>query len=97
MKNDVPFSSGYFPVGIIRPWPALPKRICIKQVDVRVSVDEEIRSAWEQFLKGDARQGRPVVRCPSVPVEYLSAFLLIIEHLFLHRTLLSLHTFFDNS
>jgi hypothetical protein len=53
MKNDVPFSSGYLPVWIIRPRPALPKRGCIRQVNVRVSVDENVISAWEQFLKGD--------------------------------------------
>jgi len=53
MKNDLPFSSGYFPMGIIRPWSALPKRRYIRQVTVRVSVDEDIISAWEQLLKGD--------------------------------------------
>jgi hypothetical protein len=77
MKNDVPFSSGYFPMGIIRPWSALRKRRGIRQVSVRVSVDEEIISAWEQFLKRDEGKVRPVVRCPSVPVRlfmHLSSF-----------------------
>src|SRR5438105_1500674 len=58
-------------MGIIRPWPALRKRRCIRQVNVLVPIDEEIISAWEQLLKGDEGQGRPVVRCPSVPLDYL--------------------------
>ena len=53
MKNNLPFSSGYFPMGITRPWSALRKRRGIRQVTIRVSIDEEIISAWEQFLKGD--------------------------------------------
>jgi hypothetical protein len=53
MKNDLPFSSGYFPMGIIRPWSALRKRRCVRQVTVQMSVDEDIISAWEKFLKGD--------------------------------------------
>jgi hypothetical protein len=53
MKNDVPFRSGYFPMGIIWPWSALWKRRWIRPVTVRVSVDEDIVSAWEQFLKRD--------------------------------------------
>ena len=53
MKNDWPFSSGYFPMGIIRPWSALRKSRCIRQVTVRVLVDEDIISAREQLLKGD--------------------------------------------
>src|SRR2546421_10124414 len=71
MQDDWPFSSGYFPMGIIRSRPTLSKRRCIRQGSVRVPVDEEIKSAWEQLLKGDTRQGRPVGRCPSVPVDYL--------------------------
>ena len=67
MKNDVPFSRGYLPMGIIRAWPALRKSRCIGQVSVQVPVDEEIISAWKKLLEGDEGQGRPMARCPSVP------------------------------
>jgi hypothetical protein len=70
MKNDWPCSSGYFPTGIIRSWPALRKRRCIRQVTVRVSVHEEIISTWEKLCEGDACQGRPMARSPSVPVRF---------------------------
>jgi hypothetical protein len=68
MKNDWPCSSGYFPMRIIWSWQALRKRRCIRQVTVRVSVDEEIISTWEKLFEGDACQGRPMGRCPSVPL-----------------------------
>ena len=55
-------------------------------------VEKQIASAREQFLKRDACQVRPMVRRPSVPVEYLCIFLVIIEHLFFHFALPSLHT-----
>jgi len=45
-------------------------------------VDKQIASARAEYVKWDTCQGRPMVRCPSVPVEYLCIFLLIIEHLF---------------
>jgi len=67
MKHNWPFSSGYFPMGIIRPWSALRKRRCIRQVNVRVSVDEDIISAREQLFKWDTVKGRPMYRKPSVP------------------------------
>ena len=34
-------------------------------------VEQQITSTREEFFQGDACQGRPVVRCPSVPVDYL--------------------------
>ena len=40
------------------------------QTTVRVSVDEEISSAWEQLLKWDEEKVRPMARCPSVPSIY---------------------------
>jgi hypothetical protein len=30
-------------------------------------IDKQIASTGEKFFKGDACQGRPMVRCPSVP------------------------------
>ena len=53
MQDDWPFSSGYFPMGIIRPWSALRVVREIRLVNGRVFVDENIMSAWEQFAKGD--------------------------------------------
>jgi hypothetical protein len=71
-------------MGIIQSWPALRKRRCIRQVTVRVYVDEEIISTWEKLCEGDACQGRPMVRCPSVQFNYLCIFLVLIEPMFLH-------------
>ena len=37
-------------------------------------VDKQIASAREEFVKWDACQGRPMVRCPSVPVRVFMDF-----------------------
>jgi len=55
-------------MGIIRLWSALRKRRCIRQVNVRVSVDEDIISAREELFKWDTVKGRPMYRSPSVPL-----------------------------
>ena len=34
-------------------------------------VDKQITFAGEEFFQGDACQVRPMVRCPSVPFDYL--------------------------
>jgi hypothetical protein len=37
-------------------------------------VDEQFASPREEVFQGDARQGRPMVRCPSVPMRLFMHF-----------------------
>jgi len=39
-----------------------------------ILVDKQITSTGEELLKGDACQGRPMGRCPSVPVRLFMHF-----------------------
>ena len=49
-------------------------------VDNSISPSEG--SAGEEFFQLDACQGRPMVRCPSVPLEYLCTFPELVKQTF---------------
>jgi len=56
------------------PWAAL----LIGEVIGWVLVDKHIVSAWEKLCKRNEVQVRPMARRPSVPIDYLYIFLLLI-------------------